>query len=42
MAAAGGWKNTATLMRCYQQVDDETLLAVVTEPKKLKEVKRQA
>ncbi len=28
-AAAGGWASTEVLLRCYQQPDDETMLAVV-------------
>jgi hypothetical protein len=29
VAAAGGWAGTETLVRCYQQADDATMLAVV-------------
>jgi hypothetical protein len=29
VAAAGGWKSTQTLTKCYQQPDDATILAVV-------------
>ncbi|NIR01676.1 MAG: hypothetical protein GTN78_16000 [Gemmatimonadales bacterium] len=29
VAAAGGWKATETLRRCYQRPDDETILSVV-------------
>jgi len=29
VAAAGGWKSTAVLLRHYQQPDDKTMLAVV-------------
>lgn len=36
VAAAGGWKDVATVLG-YQQPDDETLLAVMAEPKKLRE-----
>ena len=32
---AGGWKDTATLITCYQQPDEHTLLAVVSSPNKL-------
>jgi integrase len=32
---AGGWKDTATLLTCYQQPDEHTLLAVVSSPNKL-------
>jgi hypothetical protein len=28
VAAAGGWKSTATLQRCYQQPDEATMLSV--------------
>jgi hypothetical protein len=34
VAAAGGWKSTETLLRCYTQTDEETILAVVMEPQK--------
>ena len=34
VAAAGAWKDTETLLTCYQQPDADTLLAVVSEPKK--------
>jgi integrase len=29
VADAGGWKDVTTLVRCYQQTDEETLLAVM-------------
>jgi hypothetical protein len=29
VAAAGGWKGTQTLTKCYQQPDEATILAVV-------------
>ncbi|MGI8843936.1 MAG: hypothetical protein ACR2HZ_09560, partial [Gemmatimonadaceae bacterium] len=32
---AGGWQDTATLLRSYQQADDETMLAVMASPIKL-------
>ncbi len=35
VAAAGGWKDTTTLLKSYQQVDDETLLQVVLAAPKL-------
>src|SRR5665213_477858 len=38
VAAAGGWKDVETLLTCYQQADAETMLAVVSEPKRLREV----
>ncbi len=37
--AAGGWSDVRTVQTVYQQVDDETLLAVVTERRKLREAK---
>ncbi len=37
VAAAGGWKDTQTLLTCYQQPDPETLLAVMSEPRKVME-----
>jgi integrase len=38
VAAAGGWKDTETLLRCYQAADSETLLAVMAEERKLRDV----
>ncbi len=38
VAAASGWKTAATLEWCYVPPDPATLLAVVTEPRKLREV----
>ena len=37
VAAAGGWSDVTTLIRCYQQVDDDTLLRVMNEPRKVTE-----
>ncbi len=37
VAQAGGWSNTQTLLTCYQQPDHETLLAVVSESRKVRE-----
>jgi hypothetical protein len=37
VAAAGGWKDTATLQRIYQQPDAATLYRVVSEPAELRE-----
>jgi integrase len=37
VAAALGSKDLKTLMTCYQQPDDETILAVMSEPKKVME-----
>jgi len=38
VAAAGGWKDTETLLTCYQHADRETMLAVMSEPRKVTEV----
>lgn len=38
VAEAGGWRDMRSLEHCYQQVDEATLLAVVTEPRKLRDV----
>lgn len=37
VAAAGGWKDVATLLEVYQQADEQSVLAVMSEPKKLRE-----
>ncbi|OLD37660.1 MAG: hypothetical protein AUI57_10055 [Candidatus Rokubacteria bacterium 13_1_40CM_2_68_8] len=37
VAAAGGWKSTETLRRCYQQPDEATVRRVVLEPVELRE-----
>jgi hypothetical protein len=37
VAAAGGWKDTETLLRCYQHPDAETLLAAMEESRKLRD-----
>jgi integrase len=34
---AGGWKDTETLLRCYQAPDEEGMLAVLSAPQKLRE-----
>jgi len=34
VAAAGGWKDTATMKRCYQHADAQGVLRVVTEPQR--------
>jgi hypothetical protein len=39
VAEAGGWKTSRTLELCYYKPDPATLLAVVTEPRKLREAK---
>lgn len=38
VAAAGGWHDTETLLKCYQQPDKATLLAVMSEERKVSEV----
>lgn len=35
VAAAGGWSGTATLLQCYQQADHDTLLKVMSSPRKI-------
>ncbi|MFI5246790.1 MAG: tyrosine-type recombinase/integrase, partial [Gemmatimonadales bacterium] len=37
VAAAGGWRDTQTLLTCYQQPDAESMLAVMSEPRKIRE-----
>ena len=37
VAEAGGWKDTETLLRCYQQPDRESLLAVMNDERPLRE-----
>jgi hypothetical protein len=37
VAAAGGWKSTETLLRCYQQPDEATMLRVVLGGGELRE-----
>jgi hypothetical protein len=37
VAETGGWKDTQTLLRCYQQPDSETLFAVMSETRKVRE-----
>lgn len=36
VAEAGGWRSTDTLLRCYTQADEATMLAVITEPRKVR------
>lgn len=38
VAAAGGWKDYDTLLKCYQHPDEETLLQVTSEERKVREV----
>ena len=35
VAAAGGWKDIATLLEVYQQPDEESVLAVMSDTRKL-------
>ena len=35
--SAGGWKNTQTLVTCYQQPDADTLRRTLDEPRKLRD-----
>lgn len=37
VAAAGGWSDVGTLLRCYQRPDDETMLQVMGESRKIME-----
>lgn len=37
VAEAGGWKDTVTLLTCYARPDNETLLAVMSEERKLRD-----
>jgi len=37
VAAVGGWKDTQILVNCYQHEDRETMLAVMSEPRKVTE-----
>lgn len=37
VAEAGGWKDYGTLLTCYQQADQETLLLVMSHPRKILE-----
>ena len=38
VAAAGGWQDTETLLKCYQQPDNETLLAEMSEERKVRDL----
>ncbi|MCR4342235.1 MAG: hypothetical protein NUW01_20350 [Gemmatimonadaceae bacterium] len=35
VAAAGGWKDTQTLLTCYQAADANTMLTVMSETRKV-------
>ncbi len=37
VAAAGGWSDVGTLLRCYQQPDEATMLAVMSHERKVVE-----
>jgi integrase len=37
VAAAGGWSDITTLLKCYQHADHDTLLEVMSHPKKIME-----
>lgn len=37
VAAAGGWKDVNTLLEVYQQADEASVLAVMSETRKLRE-----
>ncbi len=39
VAAAGGWKTPETMKLAYQHADAETMVAVVTEPRRLGEAR---
>jgi hypothetical protein len=39
VAPAGGWKDVTTLLTCYQQADEATMLKVMASPTQL--VRRQ-
>jgi hypothetical protein len=41
VAHAGGWRDFRSLEKSYQRPDEATLLAVVTETKKLRDAKRK-
>jgi len=41
LAAAGGWRDTETLLQCYQQPDKDTLLEVTSEVRKVREIRRR-
>jgi integrase len=38
VAAAGGWQSVQTLATCYQQPTNDALLAVMSEPRKVRDV----
>lgn len=38
VAAAGGWTDVGTLLRCYQRPDAATMLKVMCHPRKVVEI----
>ncbi len=38
VAAVGGWVDTATLQKCYQVADEETMETVVLQPRRLRKM----
>jgi hypothetical protein len=42
VADAGGWKDTVTLLTCYQHADESALFQVMAEPRKRHEHAVQA
>jgi hypothetical protein len=42
VASARGWKGVETSMRCCQPPDADTLLAAISEPRKLRNVASEA
>ena len=38
VAAVGGWTDTQTLQKCYQVADEETMEAVVLQPRRLRKL----
>ena len=40
VAAAGGWSDVSTLLNCYQQADNETLLEVMSHSRKIRDEAR--
>ena len=37
VAAAGGWSDVSTLLKCYQQADKETLLEVTSHSREIRD-----
>jgi hypothetical protein len=38
VAEVGGWADTQTLQKCYQVADEETMEAVVLQPRRLRKL----